>query len=255
MSARITDENNNEIRKAEIKRLEERIAEVEANITKQETIRDISSIVDKSDTRKSKAIAEITRQRTILAALTNLLDPLKNEQDKIDKINETKSKKQNETTNKINEIKELLRSAENLEDLWRYNNTEILEVLIDNEEFKLSKIMQFGYTQNDILDVLISRKTPLEEIFNSRFQFTHGYLKQNIDKFDLTIKASFKDFSKNIEGPAKCVKDGFLGKFGNIDSCYYDSTSKKYMRKKGGGKKRSYRKQYRRSRKISKKNN
>lgn len=252
MSARITDENNNEIRKAEIKRLEERIAEVDAKITEQERIIDSSSVVDKSDIKKSNAFAEISRQRTILAALTNLLDPLKNKQDKIDKINETKIKKQNETTNKINEIKELLHSAENLEDLWKYDNTEILEVLIDNEEFILSKIIQLGYTQDAILDVLISRKTPLEEIFNSRFEFTHGYLKQNIDKFDLGI---FNAFSKNIEGPAKCVKDGFLGKFGNIDSCYYNSTSQKYMRKKGGGKKHSYRKQYRRSRKISKRNN
>lgn len=255
MSASSTEENNNEIRKAEIQRLEARIAEVEANITTQEIIRDSldsSSVVDKVGTNKSKPLAEISRQRTILAALTNLLDPLKNIQDKIDKINETKIKKQKETTNKINEIKELLRESENIKNLWKYNETEILEVLIDNEEFTLSKIIQFGYTKNDILDVLISRKTPLEEIFNSRFQFTHGYLKQNINKFNLGI---FNAFSKNIVGPAKCVKDGFLGKFGNIDSCYYDSLAKKYMRKKGGCKKHSYRKQYRSSRKISKKNN
>ena len=250
-----SSENNNEIRIEEIKRLEARITEVEANITKQEIIidrLDSSSVVDKVDTKKSQALAEISRQRTILAALTNLLDPLKNKQDKIDILNAQKIKKQTETTDKINEIKELLRESENIGNLWRYNTTEILEVLIDNEEFTLSKIIQFGYTKNDILDVLISRKTPLEEIFNSRFQFTHGYLKQNIHKFNLGI---FNAFSKNIEGTAKCVKDGFLGKFGNIDSCYYDSLAKKYMRKKGGRKKRSYRKQYRISRKISKKNN
>lgn len=131
----------------------------------------------------------------------------------------------------------------------KYNDNEILEVLIANASSKsLQHIIQFGYTQDDILNVFISRNMPLEDIFKSRFQFTYGYLKKNIEKFDKSIQDSFKAFSKNIEGPDKCIS-----KLGSSKAaCYYDSYAKKYI-SKGGRKRRSHRNQYRRSRKISKK--
>ena len=154
--------------------------------------------------------------------------------------------------NRANILKYLLRgdTMKQIIDL-NYDKLEILKVLIDNN-FSLEQIKSYGFNEEQILNVLTSRKTPLNEIFNSRFKFTYGYLKKHIDKSDKEKYDLFNAFSKSIEGPDKCVKDGAFGMIGSKAACYYDSTKNIY-KSKGGRTRRSHRKQYRRSRKISKK--
>jgi hypothetical protein len=126
--------------------------------------------------------------------------------------------------------------------------TQILKQLISSK-------YPTGYTTNDILQLLISLKYTPEQVFNSGYEITYGEIKLNLDKFklDSTQKAAFTTWENSIEGSDKCVKQGMFGLVGSKSTCFIESATGKYSSKKGGRRKRSVRRQYRRSRKVSRK--
>ena len=125
--------------------------------------------------------------------------------------------------------------------------SKLIELLKKNTD--LQQLLANGYTKDDILQGLISLKKTLAEIFNSGYEITYGAIKLNYGKFDSTQKADFQTWSESIEGSDKCVKQGIAG-LGSKSTCYIKDG--KYI-SKGGRRKRSVRRQYRRSRKVSRK--
>ena len=124
--------------------------------------------------------------------------------------------------------------------------TQILKQLISSK-------YPTGYTTNDILQFLISLKYTPEQVFNSGYEITYGEIKLNLDKFklDSTQKAAFNTWENSIEGSDKCkLSFGFAG---SKSTCFIESATGKFASKKGGRRKRSVRRQYRRSRKVSRK--
>ena len=194
------------------------------------------------------------RLSPLKARQTNQQNEAHQEAKRIDKQKQAeRDDKQEEINSNRRNILTYLKNGATMKQLLEseYTRDDILKVLIDND-YSLEQIKSFGFNEGQILNVLIVRKTPLNKIFNSRFKFTYGYLKKNIDKSDKQKYDLFNDFSKSIEEPGKCVKDGAFGMIGSKALCYYDSSAQKYI-SKGGRRRRSHRNQYRRSRKISKK--
>ena len=129
--------------------------------------------------------------------------------------------------------------------------TAILKQLIDSK-YPVQQIFKAGYTTNDILQFLISLKYTPEQVFNSGYEITYGEIKLNLKKFQLDPKqnADFNTWENSIEGSGKCkLAYGFAG---SKSDCYIDTKTGLYS-KKGGRRKCSVRRQYRRSRKVSRK--
>jgi hypothetical protein len=124
-----------------------------------------------------------------------------------------------------------------------YSKEEIIEGLL-KKNANLQQITAFGFSKEDILTGLVNLgKTP-EQIFNSGYEITYGAIKEKFGK-----TAALLNWENSIEGSDKCVKQGIAG-FGSKSTCYIKDG--KYM-SKGGRRKRSVRRQYRRSRKVSRK--
>lgn len=123
----------------------------------------------------------------------------------------------------------------------------LIELLKKNTD--LQQLLAKDYTKDDILQGLISLKKTLPEIFNSGYEISYGAIKLNYGKLDSTQKENWQTWSESIDGPDKCVKQGIAG-FGSKSTCYIKDG--KYI-SKGGLRKRSNRRQYRRSRKVSRK--
>ncbi len=244
MSRKLTEREENEITKLEA---DIRAEEKKLSILKGNDEKDAIPISEK----KIKHLKHLLSP--LKAKQTNQQNEIQREAEKKDRQREAEKKEKQKIIdiNRANILTHLKNGVtmKKLLDL-EFNTIDILKVLIDND-FSLEQIKSYGFNEEQILNVLTSRKKSLEEIFNSRFKFTYGYLKKHIDKSDKEKYDLFDKFSKSIEGPDKCVKDGAFG-FGSKAACYYDSSAKKYI-SKGGRKRRSHRNQYRRSRKISKK--
>jgi hypothetical protein len=124
-----------------------------------------------------------------------------------------------------------------------YSKEEIIEGLL-KKNTTLQQFTAFGFSKEDILTGLVNLgKTP-EQIFNSGYEITYGAIKEKFGK-----TAALLNWENSIEGSDKCVKQGIAG-FGSKSTCYIKDG--KYI-SKGGRRKRSVRRQYRRSRKVSRK--
>ncbi len=213
-----------------IPQLKDKIKEEAAKLKAKVTINKDGSIILSAKSTTGETISD--------SALNNFYTILKKWSDPLESMI-----RQNEYDAAQNFQKKILA----LEAADRAKQTKLKQLLNTNAD--LQQVKSEGYTSADILQGLISLKKTPEQIFNSGYQITYGEIKANLANFEPTQKADFNTWENSIEGPDKCVKQGILG-YGSKSTCYIKDG--KYI-SKGGLRKRSLRRQHRRSRKVSRK--